>query len=100
MVTASSTIEPNMVILSKEELMEVLPDADLSLMADAKGRIADEWLCFFVTDGHFHGDTSRDACVDYVNKMGREVENYGNVHVRASPDGLWRIDRHFRAQVP
>lgn len=67
-----------MVELSRDEVMEVLPESDWAHLADARGVVAEQWLCFFTKQGHSAEVYSDVAAWDYIEAMSEEdKQSYG-----------------------
>ena len=73
-----TTSGPSMVVLSRDEVMEVLPESDWAHLADPRGRVAEQWLCFFTKQGHCAEGHSEVAAWQYFNDMSQEdQQSYG-----------------------
>jgi hypothetical protein len=69
-----------MVRLSRDEVMEVLPESDWAHLEDAHGDVAEEWLCFFVKHKHVSGRTSLAHTETYLRRMSDDDNlRYGTV---------------------
>jgi hypothetical protein len=68
------------VVLSRDEVMEVLPESDWAHLADARGVVAEQWLCFFTKQGHCAEGHSEVAAWQYFNGMSQEdQQSYGKL---------------------
>ncbi len=70
--TLGSPTEPSMVVLSRDEVMEVLPESDWTYLADARGAVAERWLCFFTRNRHSAESHSEDAAWAYIAALSEE----------------------------
>jgi hypothetical protein len=61
-----------MVELSRDEVMEVLPESDWAYLADERGKVAERWLCFFTKQQHSAEGYSDVAAWDYLGAMSEE----------------------------
>ncbi|ELR12363.1 uncharacterized protein ACA1_374310 [Acanthamoeba castellanii str. Neff] len=76
-------IRPSVVVLSRDEVMEVLPESDWAHLADARGVVAEQWLCFFTKQGHCAEGHSEVAAWQYFNGMSQEdQQSYGLLLVK------------------
>jgi hypothetical protein len=72
-----------MVVLSRDEVMEVLPESDWTYLADARGAVAERWLCFFTRNRHSAESHSEGAAYDYIAALSEEDKRaYGTCPAR------------------
>jgi hypothetical protein len=60
------------VVLSRDEVMEVLPESDWTYLGDARGAVAERWLCFFMRNWHSAESHSEGAAWNYIGALSEE----------------------------